>query len=65
VSVRTRWILAVFFVVVGAVWVGQGTGLLAGSGFMVGDRTWAIAGAGLIVLGLVVGWTAFKARPRA
>ena len=30
---------------------------------MVGDMTWAIVGAGLVVLGVVIGWTAFRARP--
>lgn len=64
-SVRTRWILAVLLVLAGTVWIGQGLGILKGSGFMVGDMTWAIIGAGLVILGVVVGWTAFKARPRA
>jgi len=62
--VRTRWIIAAFCVIVGAVWIGQGTGLLEGSSFMVGDMTWAVAGAGLIILGIVLGWSAFRARPR-
>ena len=62
---RTRWIIAAVCVLAGVVWIGQGTGILKGSGFMVGDMTWAIAGAGLVVLGLVIGWTAFRARPRA
>ena len=62
---RTRWILAGFFVLAGTVWVLQGLGILQGSGFMVGDRTWAIAGAGLIVLGIAVGWTALRGRRRA
>jgi len=63
--VRTRWILAAFFVLAGTVWVLQGLGFLQGSGFMVGDTTWAIAGAGLIVLGIAVGWSAFRGRRRA
>ena len=62
---RTRWIIAAVCVLAGVVWIGQGTGILKGSGFMVGDMTWAIAGTGLVVLGLVIGWTAFRARPRA
>ena len=62
---RTRWIIAGVCVLAGLVWIGQGTGILKGSGFMVGDMTWAIAGAGLVALGLVVGWTAFKGRPQA
>ena len=32
---------------------------------MVGDTTWAIAGAGLVALGAAVGWTAFRRRPPA
>ena len=62
---RTRWIIAAVCVVAGLVWIGQGLGILSGTGFMVGDRTWAIAGAGLVILGVVIGWTAFRARPKA
>ena len=62
---RTRWIIAAFLVLAGTVWVLQGLGILQGSGFMVGDRTWAIAGAGLVVLGIVIGWSAFRARRQA
>ena len=36
---------------VGAVWVGQGTGILRGSSFMVGDPFWALAGVVLIGIG--------------
>jgi hypothetical protein len=61
--VRTRWIIAAIFVIVGAVWIGQGLGILRGSGFMVGDARWAVVGLGLVVGGLAVGWTAFRARP--
>ena len=61
---RTRWIIAAVLVIVGAVWIGQGLGILRGSGFMVGDMRWALIGVGLVVGGLVVGWTAFRARPR-
>ena len=58
---RTRWIIAGVCVLAGLVWIGQGLGILTGSGFMVGDRTWAIAGAGLVILGAAIGWTAFRA----
>ena len=64
-STRTRWVIAVLCVVVGAVWIGQGTGLFKGSGFMDGSTVWAVIGAGLVVVGLVVGWTAFRTRPKA
>ena len=62
---RARWIIAAVCVLAGLVWIGQGTGIIKGSGFMVGDPTWAIVGAALVVLGIVIGWTAFRARPRA
>ena len=62
---RTRWIIAAVCVLAGLVWIGQGTGVLKGSGFMVGDMTWAVIGAALVVLGIVIGCTALRARPRA
>ena len=61
---RARWIIAAVCVLAGLVWIGQGTGIIKGSGFMVGDPTWAIVGAALVALGIVIGWTAFRARPR-
>ncbi|MFL5641051.1 MAG: hypothetical protein ACJ77V_11010 [Chloroflexota bacterium] len=62
---RTRWIIAAVCVVAGLVWIGQGTGILKGSGFMVGDMTWAVIGAVLLVIGLIIGWTALRARSKA
>ena len=62
---RTRWIIAAVLVLAGLVWIGQGTGTLKGSGFMVGDMTWAVIGAVLVVLGVIIGWTAFRARQKA
>ncbi len=61
---RSRWIIAAVLVITGAVWIGQGLGILRGSGFMVGDIRWALIGAALAVGGVAVGWTAFRARPR-
>jgi hypothetical protein len=63
--VRTRWIVAAVCVVAGLAWIGQGTGVLQGTGFMVGDMMWAYVGAALVILGVVIGWTAFRARPKA
>ena len=59
---RIRWIIAGILVVVGAIWIGQGMGLFNGSGFMDNNRIWAVIGAVLIVAGVVVGWTAVRAR---
>jgi hypothetical protein len=61
---RIRWIIAGILIVVGAVWIGQGMGLFNGSGFMDNNRIWAVIGAVLIVAGVVVGWTAVRARPQ-
>jgi hypothetical protein len=62
--VRTRWIIAAILVLIGAVWIGQGLGYLGRSGFMDGDVRWAVVGAALAVVGIVVGWTALRMRPR-
>jgi LPXTG-motif cell wall-anchored protein len=62
---RTRWIIAAVLIVIGAAWMGQGLGLLPGTGFMDGDITWAVIGAILAIAGIVVAWTAFRKRPVA
>lgn len=62
---RTRWIIAAILIVVGAVWIGQGLGLIRGSGFMVDDTRWAIIGVGMLAAGLAIGWTAFRSREAA
>jgi hypothetical protein len=62
---RTRWIVAAGLVAIGLVWIGQGSGLLRGSGFMVGDPRWAVAGVALIAVGVLVGWTALRGRRQA
>lgn len=61
---RTRVSVAVGLIVVGLVWIGQGTGLLAGSSFMVGDGRWAAIGALMTVGGAILGLSALRARPR-
>jgi hypothetical protein len=38
-------------IAVGLVWIGQGTGLLRSSSFMVGNAVWVWIGAGSIVIG--------------
>jgi hypothetical protein len=62
VSHRARVLLAVALVAVGLVWIGQGTGLVRGSSFMVDDPRWAAAGVIATLIGLVVGWSALSAR---
>jgi hypothetical protein len=62
---RSRWIIAAVLAAVGLVWIGQGTGVIRGSGFMTDDIRWAIAGVVLVVAGVVVAWTAIRSRPKA
>jgi drug/metabolite transporter (DMT)-like permease len=54
---RRGWIvvLAIALAAVGLVWIGQGLGILRGSGFMVNDVRWAIIGLCLVVAGVVLG----------
>ena len=59
---RTRWAVIAVVVLVGLVWIGQGTGLLQGSSFMVGDSFWAIAGIVLVVAGAVLAAVTLRRR---
>jgi hypothetical protein len=43
-------------VAVGAIWIGQGLGLIRGGSFMVDDIRWAVAGVVLVVLGIGQLW---------
>ncbi|HEX9549638.1 MAG TPA: hypothetical protein VF971_00945 [Candidatus Limnocylindrales bacterium] len=50
--------LGVAMVLAGAVWIGQGLGILtAGDSFMIGDPTWAVIGTAFVGLG---GWIATR-----
>jgi hypothetical protein len=53
---RSAFIAAGLLIVIGAVFVGQGLGVLRGSSFMVGDARWAVIGAALIALGVLLAW---------
>jgi len=59
---RIRWIIAGVVIAIGLVWIGQGSGALPGS-VMSGDPRWALIGAVLVAVGIVVAWTAFRRRP--
>ncbi len=55
---RTRAIGGVIIIATGLVWIGQGSGLLRGSSFMVGDPLWVVLGLLAVAIGvgfLVVG----------
>jgi hypothetical protein len=62
---RNRWIIAIVLAVIGLVWIGQGSGMIRGSGFMTDDVRWAIAGVVLLVGGVIVAWTAVRGRSQA
>ena len=51
--VAWRWVVGVVLCLVGAVWVGQGVGLIGGS-FMSGEAVWAVIGAVALVFGVVL-----------
>ena len=59
---RTRTILAIILIATGLVWIGQGTGLLKGRSFMVGDPLWTVIGAACVVVGLALGWLEVRSR---
>jgi hypothetical protein len=62
---RGRLIVAGVLGVIGLVWLGQGLGLMPGSGFMDGDARWAAAGAVLVVIAVALGVTVARRRPEA
>ena len=55
--------LAVFLVLIGAVFAGQGLGYIPGS-IMTGDMKWFWIGSVMVVIGLAVGGTAVLRRPK-
>ena len=61
---RARWITAAVLAGVGAIWIGQGLGLLRGSSFMTDDIRWAVGGVALIAGAAAIGWWAVRTRPR-
>jgi hypothetical protein len=62
---RTRALAAFILIAAGLVWIGQGTAILKGSSFMVGDPTWAWIGAACLVVGAAIAAAEIRARSRA
>lgn len=57
-------IVAALLIVFGAVFTLQGIGVLGGSA-MTGDRTWAVVGPILIIVGIIVGLFGLRRRARS
>ena len=53
---RTRTLGGIVLIATGLVWIGQGTGLLRGESFMVGDPLWAWVGLVGVVAGVAFIW---------
>ncbi len=61
---RTQLITGISLVFVGAIWIGQGLGLLRGSSFMVDEPFWAVAGLLFVVAGAALAIMAWSGRKR-
>jgi len=53
--VRIRWVVIIGLGLVGAVWIGQGFGLVRSSSFMTDDLRWAAIGAVMVGVAVVLG----------
>lgn len=51
---RALLITGILLVLVGAIWIGQGLGLLRSSSFMVDDIRWSVIGAVMVVGGVAL-----------
>ena len=61
---RTNPVLGFVLIAVGAIWIGQGLGLIRGSSFMVDDMRWAVAGVVTATIGVILLVRARRSRPR-
>jgi len=62
--IRSRAFIAIILIAAGLVWIGQGTGLLKGSSFMVGDPRWTAIGAGCVAAGIAIAWLELRRRAK-
>jgi hypothetical protein len=64
-AIRVRTLGGVILIATGLVWIGQGTGVIQGGSFMVGDPFWAWTGLAAVVVGVgLLAWV-LRARGRA
>ncbi len=59
---RTRWLVVSVLLLVGAVWVAQGLGLLGTTSFMEGQPVWAVIGGAMIAAGVALGALSLRRR---
>ncbi len=59
---RIRWFVIAALGLVGAIWIGQGLGLIRSQGFMTDDVRWAAIGAVLVVVAVVLGLNEWRRR---
>lgn len=57
-------VVAVLVGLTGTVFIGQGLGIITGGSVMVGDRTWAVIGAVMVVAAIWVGRRTWLRRAR-
>ena len=58
------FIVAVLAGLLGLIFMGQGLGIITGGSVMVGDRTWAVIGAVVVVVAAWVAWRTWSRRTR-
>ena len=51
---RIRWVVIIGLGLVGAVWIGQGFGLIRSSSFMTDDLRWAAIGVVMVAVAVVL-----------
>jgi hypothetical protein len=59
---RTRAVGGAVIIATGAVWMAQGSGLLRGSSFMVGDPLWLVLGVVAVAIGIGFIWAGVRGR---
>jgi hypothetical protein len=57
-------VVAALLVLTGLTFIGQGLGILTGRSVMVGDRTWAVIGGAVVIVGAWIGLRAWSRRAR-
>jgi hypothetical protein len=59
---RTRALGGAVIIATGGVWIAQGSGLVRGSSFMVGDPLWLVLGFVAVAVGIVLMWVGLRGR---